>query len=447
MQTQSQQNMQTMPTIFNPFEKGKKIGYWGTITVCMLFGATFLWLILAPLNGAVIIPAQIKVETSRKQVQHLEGGIVKSILVKAGDKVKVGQPLVMLEDVQLDASVATLHDQLDAEMARNARALAERLQKNQITFPQAIIERAATSKKVQSLIQSEQQLFNAKRKQLTSQIALLKQQKAQVNTEIGGLANQISSADQNRKLITEEKTMNEALAEKGFIQKSRVMAFDRALSEKDEQRGNYLAENAVAKQKLIDLDLKAIGLTDDYIKRATDEATESNRLILELQEKLRPMQDALKRQVITSPASGEVVDLRIHTAGGVVKPGEILMEIVPEKTQLLIEGKARPEDIADLILGTEADVQITAFKQRSTPLLKGKLTYISADSLIDTSTGYPAPYYLTQITIDQPSLKWLPGALGPGMPAVVFVKTRERTGMDYLLEPITDNMRKAFKEY
>lgn len=447
MQTQSQHSLQTIPTSFNPFEKGKKIGYWGTITVCMLFGATFLWLILAPLNGAIIIPAQIKVETSRKQVQHLEGGIVNSILVKAGDKVKVGQPLVMLEDVQLDASVATLHDQLDAEMARNARALAERLQKNQITFPQAIVDRAATSKKVQSLIQSEQQLFNAKRKQLTSQIALLKQQKAQVNTEIGGLANQISSADQNRKLITEEKTMNEALAEKGFIQKSRVMAFDRALSDKDEQRGNYLAENAVAKQKLIDLDLKAIGLTDDYIKRATDEATESNRLILELQEKLRPMQDALTRQVITSPASGEVVDLRIHTAGGVVKPGETLMEIVPEKTQLLIEGKARPEDIADLIIGTEAEVQITAFKQRSTPLLKGKLTYISADSLIDNSAGYPAPYYLTQITIDQPSLKGLPGALGPGMPAVVFVKTRERTGMDYLLEPITDNMRKAFKEY
>lgn len=430
----------------DPFECGRRIGRAGTMTIAVLFGCSFLWLVLAPLNSAVIVPAQLVVENYRKPVQHLEGGIVRAVLVKAGDKVTEGQPLLQLEEVQADAAVEALRDQLHAELARSTRANAERLLQTSVQFPAELRDEATRVKKLRLLLAAEDDLFQARRKQLLGQTALMRNQAEQVKAEIAGLVEQMASANVNRKLIADELAMNQALFKQEYVQQTRVMSFERALADKDEKRGEYQAEHAKARQKLVELDLRAIGLQDEYVRRAADEYAEASRRVLDLRERLRPMSNALDRHRVLAPATGEIVDLKVHAAGAVIGPRDVLMAIVPSERQLLIEGRVRPEDVADLSVGQAADIQITAFKQRTTPMLTGRLAYISADSLLENMGGTSAAYFQVHVRVDSPLPDHLPKALSPGMSAIAFIRTRERTAMSYLLEPLTDSLRRAFKE-
>lgn len=447
----------TAAVLPDPFQAGARIGRAGTLAIAGLFGTALLWLGLAPLNGAVVLPAQVKVGAYRKTVQHLEGGIVRAVFVKSGDHVQAGQALLQLEEVVADAAVQGQQDQLDAERARSHRADAERLLRPALAYPAELRDRAAGSAKLRSLLAAEAELFGTRRKQLLGQTALLHHQAGQVRLEVAGLQEQMVAANANRKLLADELAINQELLKREFVQQTRVMSFERALADKDESRGAYKAEHAKAQQKLLDLELKVISLQDEYIKRASDEYAESNRRALDLQERLRPLRNALARQVVTAPVAGEVVDLHVHTVGGVIGPREVLMEIVPEAPTLLIEGKLRPEDVADIALGQPVQIQITAFKQRSTPLLTGRLSYVSADSLTDNGAGGTGgangvngpsgPHYLVQITVDPASEQTLPMRLGPGMPATVFIQTQPRSALDYLLAPLTDSVGRAFKEH
>lgn len=434
------------PAAHDPFAAGRRLGRAGVIAIALLFGTLFLWLTLAPLNGAVVLAGQVKVVDYRKTVQHLEGGIVQAILVKPGDHVRAGQPLLRLEAVQADAAVTGLQDQLDAERARSARADAERVMRAGISFSTESRERAAASARAQALLLAETETFAARRQQLTGQTALLRRQAEQVRAEVAALQNQVKAADANRQVLVQELAINQDLYRRQFVQQTRLMAFERALADKDESRSSYQAELAKAQQKVVEIELKAIALQDDYVRRASDEYVEANRRTLDLQERLRPLASTLARQVVVAPIAGEVVDLKVHSVGGVIAPREVLMDIVPAQRQLLIEGKVRLEDVAELRRGQRVDVQITAFKQRATPLLTGQLTYISGDS-IESNSGGSAPYYLVQASIDRPSEQAMPGRLGPGMPATLFIQTQARTAWDYLVQPLGDSMRKAFKEH
>lgn len=431
----------------DPFGKGARIGRAGALTIALLFGATALWLGLAPLNSAVVMPAQVKVENYRKTVQHLEGGIVRAVLVKSGDRVKAGQALLQLEEVQADSAVEGIQDQLDAERARSLRADAERLRRKSLTFPQELRDRAANGAKLRSLLSAEAELFGSRQQQLLGQTALLRDQVGQVRSELTSLQAQMDAAQVNRKLIADELAMNQDLLRREFVQQTRVMAFERALAAQDEKSGDYSATHARAQQKRVELELRVIALQDDYVKRASDEYSEANRRVLDLQERLRPLSNTLARQMVIAPTAGEVVDLRVHTVGGVIGPREVLMEIVPEKHTLLIEGKVRPEDVAELSLGQQVEIQITAFKQRTTPLLAGRVSYVSADSLTESVNGMAVPHYLVQVTVDAGSENVLPTRMSPGMPAMVFIQTKARTALDYLLQPLTDSMRKSFREH
>lgn len=439
-------SMEATPPKTDPFANGARIGRAGALAIAVLFGGGFAWLSLAPLSSAVVVPASLVVESYRQPVQHLEGGIVRNLLVRSGDRVQAGQVLLQLEEVRADAAVQGLQDQLDAELARNARADAERLMREKVTYPPDLVERAKTSQNTRSLLEAEVELFAARRRQWLGQTAFLRNQTAQVRAEIQGLQAQITAANSNRRLLEQELDMNRDLYRREFVQQTRVMGFERALAEKDEKRGEYDAELAKAQQKLVELDLKVIGLQDDYVKRASDEYTEANRRVLDLRERLRPMSNALARQSVEAPVGGEVVGLQVHSPGTVIRAGEVLMEIVPYGAKLLVEGKVRPEDMADLAVGLPVSVQITAFKQRSTPQLAGRVTYVSADSLTESVNGHAVPYYLLQATVDAESTRLLPRRLAPGMPATLFIETRPRSALDYLLQPLTDAMQRAFVE-
>jgi HlyD family secretion protein len=376
----------------------------------------------------------------------LEGGIVGNVMVRSGDRVEMGQVLMQLEEVQADAGVEAIQDQLDAELARAARADAERMMREQVSFAPELNARAQPDTKAMSLLRAESELFTARRRQWKGQTALLRNQTGQVRAEISGLQSQIDAANTNRRLLEQELEINRDLFRREFVQQTRLMGFERALAEKDEQLGEHIAELAKAQQKLVELDLRVISLQDDYVKRASDEYADANRRAIELRERLRPMTNTLARRSLEAPVSGEVVGLRVHAPGAVIAAAEVLMEIVPDEPALLVEGRLRPEDVADLAIGQPVRVQIMAFKQRSTPLLSGRVTYLSGDSLVDTVNGYPVPHFLVHATVDAESAKGLPRRLVPGMPATMFIETKPRSALDYLLQPLTDSMRKAFTE-
>ena len=425
---------------------GQRIGRLGAWLVGAMFCMTGMWMVLAPLNGAVVTPSQFKVVNYRKTVQHLEGGIVRAVLVKAGDRVKAGQVLVQLEDVQADAAVKGLQDQLDAEAARGARIKSEMLKRLRVEYPALLLARSQNSPGLRSLLSAEAEIFQARQGQLHSQLTLLRAQTNQVKAEMAGLTAQISAAVEDRKLISDELAINEDLFRREFVQKTRLMSFQRAIAEKDERRGGYDAEHAKAQQKLTDLGLRIIGVQDEYLKRASDEHAESNRRLLDLQERLRPMSDVLSRQVVTAPITGEVVDLRVHSVGATIAPREVLMDLVPAEHTLLLEGRVRPEDIAELAVGQPVDVQVNAFRQRSTAPVRGRLIYVSGDSLNEVVSGMAAPYYLVHVEVNPAELATLPGPVTPGMPATLFIQTQPRTALQYLMQPLTDSMSGAFRE-
>lgn len=433
------------PAYPDPRKEARKVIRAGMIVIAVVFGGLGTWAAVAPLHGAIVAAGQVKVESSRKTVQHLEGGIVSSILVKEGDTVKQGQPLIVLESTQVDAQFNMLRDQLDAELAHAARLTAEKNWSGRISFPEELLKRAHDPN-VADTLRNETHIFNTKRETLNGEIGLLRGQIEEVKAEMASLTTQMAATDKTISYLHEELAANETLAKKGFVSAPKVLELKRGLSQEEDKQGEYSADISRAKQKTTELQLRIASLRDDYAKQASDELKKSQDQIFDLQERLRVPEDAMKRQNITSPVAGRVVDLKVHTVGGVIGAREPLMDIVPEQRQLIVESKVRVEDIDDLRTGMGAEVRLTAFKSRITPLVKGKVIYVSADSLMDEATHMP--YYKTNVQVDEQSMKEAGDniQLYPGMPAEVYIITQERTALEYLLQPVTDTLRRSFRE-
>jgi HlyD family type I secretion membrane fusion protein len=447
MRKTSNAKLRPVPDI-EPMHEGRRIVRVGVILIAVFFGGLGLWSIFAPLAGAVIVPGAIKIASERKTVQHLEGGIVKEILVKNGDRVRAGQPLIVLQAVQVSAAVELLSQQLDTELARSARLTAETRRQSSIEFPEDLVARRAEPK-LAAVLKSEQAQFDARRRLIEGQLSLLRSQAKQVEEEIRGLSSQVVSADQFIALTNEELKMNEALHQKNFVAYPRILALKRDLAQKEEKRGEYLSLIAQGKQKRSEIEIRLATLIDNYVREATDLLKESERTAADLRERLRPAQDALSRLEIPAPIAGEVVGLRVFTAGGVIAPREPLMDIVPLDAPLVVEGKLQVQDIDEVKIGGRAEVMLSAYKRRTTRMVDGKVTYVSADRLTDPGPGGGIPYYTVRVEVDKSEIAKL-GAediqLTPGMPAEAYIKTRERPAIMYLLEPVTDTLRKAFRE-
>ena len=423
----------------------KKIIKVGIIVIVVAFGGFGGWAAFAPLRGAVVAPGQVKVESSRKTIQHLEGGIVGQILVKEGQLVKLGQSLVVLESASVSANIAMLRDQFDTTQAQRARLTAEKNLAGKIEFP-VILTQRAKEVNVAEIMLNEARMFNTRKNILANEISLIKGQIGQAQRESSALSEQISATDKTIGYLNEELKVNETLANKGFVAAPRLLEFKRSLSQQERSRGEYSADIERANQKVSELRLRISSLQDDYVKKAADELKQTQEKYYDLQERMRVPQDQLARQTITSPVEGRVVGLKVHTVGGVIGAREPLMDIVPVNSDLLIEAKVRVEDIEEIHPDMDAEVRLTAYKQRITPLIRGKVVDVSADSLIDEATHQP--YYSARIKVTASSIKEA-GAhikLYPGMPAEVYVLTKVRTTLDYMLEPILDTLRRSMRE-
>lgn len=364
--------------------------------------------------------------------------------MRDGSRVKAGETLIVLKDVRVDAGNEAVRPPLDAELAKAARLAAERAGTSAVAYPEELGTRAADPR-VAELMRHEGGVFRVRRKALATQVGLLLAQAAEARGEIEARAAQIRADEEAIRLQREELAQNRTLASQGFVSKTRLLVLERELAQHGSRRTEAAAEMARARQKVADLELRAETLRAQFKQEASNKLRQTAAAIFELRERLRPAQDAEQRQRITAPIAGEVVDLRVTTVGAVIAPREPILDIVPDNPDLLVEAGVRPEDIAFVRLDARADVRLTAFRQRITPTVEGKVSYVSADRLVDKVSS--APYYLVHVRVAPEALARAGRLrLQAGMPAEVFIQTEPRTALEYLLDPLLGFVQRSLRE-
>ena len=408
-----------------------------TVT-CALLAA---WAISAPLSGAIIAAGKLKAELNRKTVQHQEGGIVRSILVRDGQFVRAGQPLLVIGDVRNDAQLSLFLDQLNAERIRNARASTEAALAPRFQAPAALTD---ASKSGEHLAR-ETALFEARRRTLDEQIASLNAQIRDAQAQAAALSHQIQATESSAKLAAQELEINEKLVRQGYVQRARLLELQRNESDYRSRLSEAQSDLALAQQRMSELQARIAQARNQYQQQATDEAKESATTIREIEERLRPSRDQAERQIVRAPVDGKVMALQVSSAGEVIGPRDPLLDIVPSREKLVVEARIRPQDIDHVREGSVAEVRLTAFDARTTPLLPGTVVFVSPDRMTSKETG--ESWFVATIEVDGGALKEHPAIrLQAGMPAELFVKTPERTLFRYLAKPLNAFASHAMRE-
>lgn len=426
-------------------EDPRRIIRQGLLVVGLFFGALGLWSVFGHISGAVVAPGKIKIETERKTVQHLEGGIVDAILVREGEEVRAGQPLIILESVQIDANASMLQKQLVAQLAAQIRLTAEKDLKDALQWPDEL-RRLADESHSADVLDNEERIFTARLESLNAQISLLNTQLAQLNAQVAGFDDQVKAEQAIIGTLHEELRAKRQLYKERYLEKSQILELERTLASHQGNRGRLKQSIAEARQKAAELNLRMESVKVRFVEEATSDLGKLENEIIQTRERIRPLKDAKKRLQIVAPVSGKVVDLKVHSRGGVVRPGEPLMDIVPHDNPLIVETHVPVNRITEVYIGQEALVQLDAFDTRIIPHMPGKVTYISADRLEERTAAGEVPYYLCYVEVDPKALDEAQLYLSPGMPATVFITTRQRTVLYYMMEPLIKNWDRALRE-
>jgi HlyD family type I secretion membrane fusion protein len=414
--------------------------------VAVLFGGVLFWSVVAPISAAVIAPGLVSVESNRKSIQHLDGGLIEELYVREGDKVDEGDLLARLDDTAAGANLALIDGQLTELYARRARLEAERDGLDIMAVTRGDAGVIATLQSAEKR-DGQQQLFDARRQTKLTQLRLLEERVVQQKERITGLEAQISSSRRQRALIEDELKGVRELNEQGFAPLTRVRALERESSRLVGERGALRATVAEATSIIAEAQLEIERLRETDREDAITELRDVELSIAEREEKRVATAEILQRTEIKAPQAGRVIGLTVHTVGGVIAPGAVLMEIVPNNDRLQISAHVSPRDVDKLRTGQETLVRFSSLGGRATPEAQGVVRNISADSFIDKVTG--ASYYLVLVDIPQGEEidKLLSGAaLVPGMPVETFIRTGSRPAISYFLKPLTDALARSMRE-
>jgi HlyD family type I secretion membrane fusion protein len=371
-------------------------------------------------------------------VQHLEGGIVSEVKVREGQRVNVGDALLVVADVRSAATLDLLRKQLAAERLRIARFRAELALAARVDWPGAGAEGT-------DALDRERELFETRRRALEEQLAALRSQAQGARARAAALAAQIAAAEAAVGLTQEELALHEPLVAAGYEMKTRLVTLQRGLAEQRARAEAARGQMAEAGMQGSALANASSQLRGQYAQRAADELERSTARARELEERLRPADDQAQRQVVRAPVDGVVTALKVSAPGTAVGPREPLLELVPEKEALVVELRIDPHDIDHVRVGGAAEVRLAAFDSRSTPLLPATVTVVSPDALADPATGRAG--YVAQVEVSAPALRRHPELrLQAGMPAEVFVTTPARTLLHYLLQPLRLHAWRALRE-
>jgi HlyD family secretion protein len=416
----------------------------GSAIVLATVGGIGGWAAATEIAGAVIAPGQVVVESSVKKVQHPSGGIVGELRVREGQVVKTGDLLIRLDETIVRAGFVIVAKGLDDLTARKARLAAERDLADGVDFPDEL--RARThDPAVSSILNGETKLFEMRRTARQGQAAQLQQRIGQLLEEITGTTSQAAAKAREITLITRELDGARELWGKKLMPISKLTALEREATRVSGEHGALIALIAKAKGKVIETELQIVQISHDQASDVAKQLGEVEGKLGEFYERKAAAEDQLKRIDIRAPQDGKVHELAFHTVGGVVKPGDILMLIVPETDRLMIDARVTPHEIDQLHIGQFTRLRFTAFNQRTTPEVSGTVSRISADVSIDPRTG--AGFYSLRVAISEAELGRLGGLkLVPGMPVETFIETANRRVLSYLVRPLHDQMMRALRE-
>ena len=420
----------------------------GLAFVLLVFGGFGGWAAWAPLDSAALAQGTIMVEGHRKSVQHLEGGIIKTLQVRDGDSVAKDQVLATLDDTQPRSLLEVLRGQYFIAASREARLIAQRDGLDKVQYPKELAERE-DDPRVREAIHLQNQTFTVRRQAQDGEIAVYRRQIEQLSAKATGLRAQKLSRDRLVASYRGELEDFQNLLKEGFTEKQKVRELERNLAQNEGQQGDLLSSIAATELQIGETELKILQLKKDLQREVAKEMSETEASLSEAREKIQSLEATVKRAVVKAPDAGMVLGLAVHTIGAVIPPGGRILDIVPQNEKLVVEAQISPMDIDRVKIGQTAQIRFSAFRSRDTMKMEGKLIRLSADKLVDENHAEKPAYYLARVEVAPEAVKELAKRhleLVPGMPAEVMINTGSRTLLQYLSRPLMDSFARAFTE-
>lgn len=430
-----------------PLGAGEDLATWKrqarriSLILLIFIGGWFIWSALAPLSGAIVASGVVKTELNRKTVQHQEGGIVRAILVKEGEPVTSGQPLVEIDDVNTDATHSILLDKLASEQTRRARLHAELVLAPDFAPPAV----PGDSRRIAEYQARERAIFTAQRRTLEQQINVLDTQILETEQQVKALESQIAATEASIKAAREELEINQNLVKEGFIQRTKILGLERAVSDYSSNLGEYRGNLAQARQRIDDYRLRIVQTRNQYQQKAAAELKEAVAIIDQAEEQRRSVRDQVERQIVRAPVDGVVMNLRVGAPGMAIGPREPILDVVPLRERLVVEAHIDPNDIDHVRVGDDAEVRLSAYEYRKMPLLIGKVATVSADRITDPQTGMSWYSVLIDVSVDKLA-KSRDTPMQTGMATEVFVTTPPRSLFEYMIRPLTNYATRGMRE-
>lgn len=422
---------------------GRVLSTVGFAVIVTSGGAFYAWASTAPVAGAVVAPGIINVDSNVRAIQHLEGGILQEILVREGDPVQAGQVLLRMNDTATSSNRNELLGQFYEGVATEARLLAEQAGAESITFPADLTDRFGDAA-ISRAMKGQEDIFASRRQMLAERLAIGERTRKQLDSEIEGLESQVAAGETRLELLREEQAAVENLAVRNLVPQTRRLNLESSIAELQGQIAGHQAAIAGAEQRIEEEALRIADLRNTQANEVVEQLRAVRARNYELTEQLRTAEDALDRGEIRSPVAGVVKGLQVHTVGGVIAPGQTLMEIVPVSDKLVVQATIDPLDIDQVRPNMSAQVWLSALNRRTDTPFEGRITTVSADRLTDPITG--APYYLARVEMDSAALADKSVLIQAGMSAEVMIRTADRTTWDYLMSPITQFFQNSLRE-
>jgi HlyD family secretion protein len=416
----------------------------GYVIIVLTFGVFGAWAAYAKLDSAVVATGVVTVESSRKTIAHLEGGIVRQILVQEGQRVDEGQLLFRMDDTQSQAGAETANNQLTAGLATEARLVAEREHLATIVFPPELMAIEANPVAKEAMADQRKQ-FEERRASIDGQTAILESRIKQFSSELDGLAVEKAATKRQLGFIDVELVDLHGLLDKNLVPKSRVLSLEREKGRLEGVIGRSTADEAKAHNGISEARLQIEQLQKKFAEDVNTSLLDIRQKNADLRERQRVSADVLRRIEIRAPRSGVVQNVKASTIGGVVKAGEPLLELIPDGDELVVNAQVPVSDIDSVSIAMEAQVRFSAFHGQILPIIMGHVSSLSRDRLIDEQTHQP--YFLARVTVDERELPAnVRDRISAGMPVEVIIPTGERTMVDYLVRPLRNRVSKALRE-
>jgi HlyD family type I secretion membrane fusion protein len=427
-----------------PTDNYRPIAAIGLAIIFVTFGVFGVWAAFAPLGSAVIGHGSIAVESNRKTIQHLEGGIVRRILVREGDRVRAGQTLFELDPIQPKANVEIIRNQLFTFLARADRLTAERDHLAEPRFSPEVVAQISDPV-VRQAVDDERRQFMERQANLAGQVEILNSRAGQYREQISGIDRQRAGMDEQIVLLNDELSGLNELYKQDLVPKPRLLALERERASLQSQIGRAMGEKAQALKAVGETALQARQLRQQQDQEIAKELADIQAQTTDLREKYTVAQDIAKRINVTSPVDGTAQSLRVFTEGAVIRSAEPMVDIVPLRRDFVINAQFSPNDVDSIHPGDKAEIRFPSFHSRTLPVIQGQVHSVSSDRLVDEATH--TPYFLVILHLQERALPGeLRGKLVAGMPAEVVVPTGDRSMLDYLFNPLTNALRKTMRE-